>query len=477
LVSRDAIGSWSIGGGNESLGIVQRAFACFRKALPAMTTDQPVATAEAVTLAPSVLPPGVRERIFLYLGVLIVLLALGSPTGGLFDIPISFFLKNKLNLEAHETAVFRLVAGIPLYLSFVFGFIRDTWNPLGMRDRGFMFLFGAATAGLYVIFAFVPVTYAELLIAVLLLTTSFLFVASAQNGLTSMLGQQHAMSGQISAVWNIFLSIPTVVALLIGGSLSNMLEHETTNGAARILFLVGAAIMVVVAAYAVWKPKSVYDNIVNEQDPVPQPIADIKRLVRHWPIYPALLIWFLWNFAPGAVTPLQYYLQNTLHGEDAQWGQWNAIFAGSFIPTFMLFGVLCRKYPLKTLLLWGTVVAVPQLVPLLFIHSITGALIAAVPIGLMGGVATASYLDLIIRSCPRGLQGTMLMMSGGLNVVVSRFGDVLGTTLYDYYGGFSACVIAITIVYALILPCLLLIPKRLIATADGQIPEGGFTAD
>jgi hypothetical protein len=46
------------------------------------------------------------------------------------------------------------------------------------------------------------------------------------------------------------------------------------------------------------------------------------------------------------------------------------------------------------------------MVPLLFIHSMTGALIAAVPIGLMGGVATAAYLDLIIRSCPRGLQGT-----------------------------------------------------------------------
>ena len=55
----------------------------------------------------------------------------------------------------------------------------------------------------------------------------------------------------------------------------------------------------------------------------------------------------------------------------------------------------------------------PQLVPLLFIHSVTGALIAAAPIGLMGGVATAAYLDLMIRSCPRGLQGTMLMLSAG----------------------------------------------------------------
>ncbi len=89
----------------------------------------------------------------------------------------------------------------------------------------------------------------------------------------------------------------------------------------------------------------------------------------------------------------------------------------------------------------------------------------------MGGIATGAYLDLIIRSCPRGLQGTMLMMTGSLYFVVSRFGDVLGTRLYDHYGGFTVCVIAITSVYALILPTLLLAPGHLIATADGQAPE------
>ena len=41
-----------------------------------------------------------------------------------------------------------------------------------------------------------------------MLTTAFLFVASAENGLASTIGQQHAMSGQISAVWSIFASIP-----------------------------------------------------------------------------------------------------------------------------------------------------------------------------------------------------------------------------------------------------------------------------
>jgi MFS family permease len=404
---------------------------------------------------------------------LIVLLAFGGPSGGLIDIPISFFLKNRLHLTAHEVADFRLVAAIPLYLSFVFGFLRDMWNPLGMRDRGFMLLFGGISASLYVLFAFTPMTYAMLLVAVVILTASFLFVASAQNGLTSAIGQQHAMTGRVSAVWNVFLSIPTVGALLIGGKLSGLLEGESQDQAVRILFLAGAAIMAAIALYALWKPAAVFDNVSVETEV--DPMKDLARLMRHWPIYPALLIWLLWNFAPGSTTPLQYYLQNTLHATDAEWGEWNAIFAACFIPTYIVYGLLCRRFPLKTLLLCGTILAVPQMVPLLFIDTMTQALIAAVPIGLMGGLATGAYLDLIIRSCPRGLQGTTLMMSNSLYFVVVRFGDVLGTNLYDRYGGFTVCVIAITIVYALILPALLLVPKKLVATADGQAP--GWAVD
>ncbi len=434
-----------------------------------MTIDR--STTAPVAAAPADLPSSERHVIFLYLGVLIVLLAFGSPSGGLIDIPVSFFLKNRLQLTAHEVATFRLVAAIPLYLSFAFGFVRDTWNPFGMRDRGFMLLFGGATALLYVLCAFVPLAHATLLFAVVVLTASFLFVASAQNGLTSVIGQQHAMTGQVSAMWNVFLSIPTVGALLIGGKLSGLLEERNPDQAVRILFLAGAAIMAVIALYALWKPAEVFDNVRVENGTGRHPIRDLKRLVRHWPIYPAMLIWLLWNFAPGSATPLQYHLQNALHATDAQWGEWNAIFAASFIPTFIVYGLLCRRFSLRRLLVWGTVLAVPQMVPLLFIDTMTQALAAAVPMGLMGGVATGAYLDLIIRSCPRGLQGTTLMMSNSLYFVVMRFGDVLGTNLYDHYGGFAVCVVAITLVYALILPSLLLVPKDLIATADGSAPS------
>jgi hypothetical protein len=56
--------------------------------------ERPDAAAEAVAIAPATLSRVVRQRIFLYLGVLIVLLAFGSPYGGLIDIPISFFLQS-----------------------------------------------------------------------------------------------------------------------------------------------------------------------------------------------------------------------------------------------------------------------------------------------------------------------------------------------------------------------------------------------
>src|SRR5689334_2957728 len=99
-----------------------------------------------VALGPVLPSAPVRQRIFIYLSVLIFLFSFGSPAGGLIDIPVSFILKNRLHLEAHEVAHFRLIAAVPLYFSFIFGLVRDLWSPLRRGDRGHMLVFGTATA-------------------------------------------------------------------------------------------------------------------------------------------------------------------------------------------------------------------------------------------------------------------------------------------------------------------------------------------
>ncbi|HXQ46940.1 MAG TPA: MFS transporter [Caulobacteraceae bacterium] len=433
--------------------------------------------ADTIAVEPTPLSASVRSRILIYLGVLLLLMSFGGPGGGLIGLPISFFMKNKLHMSAHAIANFHLFTGIPAYLAFLFGFVRDRWSPFGRRDRGYLMLFGGLCALLYAAFAFAPLSSLPVLLgALLLLACSYLFVLSAYNGLSATVGQQHVMPGQVSVVVNVVGSLPGIAALIAGGLLSDQLEGRSGPVAARVLFLTGAAIMAAIALFGVMRPKAVYDNLHTELRPKTNPLTEFARLLRYWPVYPALLIWGLWSFAPGSATPLQFFMQNELHSNDAAWGYWNAIFAASFIPTFLLYGWLCQRVSLRPLLWWGTIIGIPQMIPLAFIHSTTGALIAAAPIGLMGGLCTAAYTDLLIRSCPRGLQGTMLMASSSLYAIAVRFGDVLGTNLYDRFKNFNVCVIAITVVYASILLVLLVVPKRLTTTADGETPEGGAFA-
>jgi hypothetical protein len=61
----------------------------------------------------------------------------------------------------------------------------------------------------------------------------------------------------------------------------------------------------------------------------------------------------------------------------------------------------------------------------------------------------------------------MLLVVATTYYVAGRFGDVWGTELYDFNGGLVTTVVATTIVYALILPVLLLAPKHFTSTADG----------
>ena len=467
-----------------------------------MTVDTPNAV-NGSAITPIHVSARGRASIMTYMSGLILLMGLGVPYTGLIGLPVTFFLKNRLHLSAHDLASFQVWAGIPLYLSFVFGFIRDRWSPLGRRDRGYMILFGPLTALVFVIMAFSPVSYGTLLVGVLALTCVYLLVHSASGALASLIGQQYAMSGQMSTVLNLIVLIPAGLGFFLGGRLSEQLESQNAATASRVLFLTGAAIMLAVSLYGLWKPRVVFEKLNDNDGPKLNVFADIARLLKWWPMYPAMFIWMLWSFSPGSVTVLQYYLSNTLHANDTQFGNWNALFAAAFLPTFLVYGYLCQKVALRGLLWWGTIIGIPQMIPLIFVHTVTSALWLAAPIGLMGGICSAAYIDLLIRSCPPGLQGTVMTLATTGYYIAVRFGDLLGTAVYQNYliylrpltrmfgfgwvggpvqnghGGFIVCAILTTLVYAMIIPILLTVPKRLIDKRDGQVvlePEAALPA-
>ncbi|HEY2751499.1 hypothetical protein [Phenylobacterium sp.] len=415
------------------------------------------------------LPAARRLRLLLYAGVPILIINFAAPYLGLIGLPITFFLKNRLHLTANATAQFNLIISIPLFVGFVFGFIRDRWSPFGAGDRGHLVVFGLASAAIYAVMAFIEPTYSVLLVGVFLVSSLMQFTAGAASGLSAAIGRHHAMTGQMSTISNVATLGPQVMAMLAGGILSGLLEGAGAVTAARVLFLLGAALMLAMTAFGAFGPKQLFDDALAGAEPQRLTLgADVMRLLRTWAIYPVIVIQLLWQFGPGANLALQYHMANELHATDGQVGAFFAIFYAGFLPVYGLYAWLAQRLKLGTLLWIGAVLAVPQMISLLFISSAQTALLAAIPMGLLGGIGQAAFTDLAMRSCPKGLEGTMMMLFLSLYWISSRFGDLWGANLYEHHGGYNTTLWVTTAVYAAILPVLLLVPKRIKATIDAR---------
>jgi hypothetical protein len=398
-----------------------------------------------------------------YFGLLALLVNLVNP-GFLLDIPTSYMLKNILHSTASQIAEFRLLTGIPFYLGFVFGMVRDLWNPFDRRDPGYFRLFVPVMALVLAWMGFSRTAYAGLLIGMLLAMISYSFLFAAYQGLMALIGQEALMSGRMSALSNIFLFLPVGAAYFASGF---MTEHLTP----RQVFLIVVALTATLSVFGFWKPRSVFKHAYdNPHAKGTNFFGDVRRLLKHRAIYPVVLINLLWNFTPGSFTPMQFFLTDQLHASDAIYADFTGLYNLFFLPPILLYGFLCTKFPPRKLLLWSVIIGVPQFIPMAFIHTGRQALMMAVLIGLMGGLANAACIDIAIRACPPGLQGTLMMMIAATFALSSRGGDVLGSWLYGLSPkyGFQYCVIAITVTYSLILPVIPFIPKGITATADGE---------
>ena len=86
----------------------------------------------------------------------------------------------------------------------------------------------------------------------------------------------------------------------------------------------------------------------------------------------------------------------------------------------------------------------------------------------MGAIATAAYYDLLIRACPKKLEGTLMMIAVTGFWVIGKWGDVLGSKMYHMWG-YMPCVIATTAVYAAILIVLMFLPKSITDDKEEQV--------
>jgi hypothetical protein len=102
------------------------------------------------------------------------------------------------------------------------------------------------------------------------------------------------------------------------------------------------------------------------------------------------------------------------------------------------------------------------------VQSPASAIVVAVLNGLLGGFPTAAYTDLIMRSCPKGLEGSGMMLAFiTTSATASNAGNLLGSWIYSK-GGFTPAVIITTLATALIIPMLWWVPAEVTVGREGD---------
>ncbi len=402
---------------------------------------------------------GTSSAIVGYFLILFLAGGLGAPTG-IAAIPIGYFLKDNLHLSPVDLALFVAIAGAPAYFGFLPGFLRDRFRPRVMGDRAYLLVGAIMALVAYLYLGVASIDYATLLYATLIAGIAYLIVIAGAQALMTGVAQAHLMTGRLSVVSGVATYMPAVISALLGGWL-------VAHVPARVTFLLAACVTALIAAQAFWRQRAV---IAFEQTKsgAETGMAALWRLARYRPIWPAAAIFFLWNFGPGWGTPMFYHLTETVRVSSLLFGTFTAVQWLFFIPSAMFYAPLCRRFTLTSLLWWGTLVAILQGPIMFFAQSPASAIAVAVLYGLFGGFPTAAYVDLIMRSCPKGLEGTgmMLAVTTALSVA-SNSGNLLGSWIYSK-GGFASAVIITTLATALIVPMLCWVPDGITSTRDGE---------
>ncbi len=411
-------------------------------------------------------------RIFGYFAPLTLLVTLISPNGNLADIAVTFMLKDRLHASATQVSLFRLIVTLPLLASVFIGLARDHWNPLGRRDRGHILIFATLTAAAYAAMSLASLSYASLVAGVLAANILMLFVNGAHQGLLALIGQENRMSGRLAVVWNTVAYVPVVGGSFLGGVFAERVSPAAT-------FMILGAASGLLALFALWKPAAVFDHAYDQPAAKAGRLwADVRRLLRSRAIYAPILLPFLYNFTPGFVTPLQFHITNELHASPSVYGEFVSLYFVGFTPFFLLYGWLLSRVSFRLLLWVGLAIAGPNLAILPFVRSAGVLLAIAAPMGAFAAIGWCAICDLAIRSCPRGLQGTLMLLTGAAGVLGYRFSDVLGARLYDIApaSGFTFGIGISVISSLLCLPVILLVPRDVMQIREGVGPTAADVA-
>ena len=341
----------------------------------------------------------------------------------LTEIPLRLLLKNELGLDPQRLAEFILVAQIPIYIKPLAGILVDAIPFFGTRRRHYL-LWGLALGALaWLALAMVPRTYVSMVIAYFFVCIFLTLNSTVLGGLMVEVGKEKFITGKLSAQRHGIVRFTEAITGPLAGRLAERPFMQTMGISAFLQMLFWP----VVYFYLKEKPTAKVDT-----EALGAVKGQVRTLLTARDLWAAAGLVILVIAAPGFETPKLYMQQNVLGFDGPFIGDLKFISSVSAVVAAVIYGIACRRIPLRKLLAISILVHAVMTLLYLFYRSKTSAIIIECLESATLVLAFLPLYDLAARATPKGSEalGYSVMMS--VWNFTKNFSDFVGASMVTH---------------------------------------------
>jgi len=334
----------------------------------------------------------------------------------LLDLPIRHLLKDELHVSQSQMAMLFGIGALAWYVKPLAGLLVDSVALFGTRRRHYLIVSTLAVSALWLLLGIVSHSYSLLLVTVVAMQFMLVIGSTALGGFLVEKGKLLGAEGRLVSC-RIFVEDACV---LVAGPLAGYLAGLPFGTAA----LIGAAIAAMTApivAGCVAEPVQEERKVVKAR-PL---FRDLRLALNSRAMWLVAILSLVSNIPQSFGTPLYFYQKNVLTLSDVQIGSLTAVGGIGGLLASIFYQYLCRKLPVKGLLILGTLGPSVGILAYLFYTSVPAALIVELLGGFVFGIGTLAFMQSAVISTlvPSAAFGFALLMSA------SNAGDAIGDVL------------------------------------------------
>lgn len=407
--------------------------------------------------------------IVIIVGVLATTLAQPQVLG---RIPLQNLLKNELHVSRSQNAAFFFWIGLAWYFKPFAGIFTDAFPIRGSRRKSYILLGTTLAVASWIALAFAPHEYTAMLAVTIIINAFMVISSTVVGGYMVETAQATAGSGRLTAIRQFVQSICSIVSGKASGKLAAKPFGFTTGACAGIMFL-----LVPAALLFLHERKTQIDR----RELLHNAEKQLVRIANARTMWAAAGLMALFYLAPGFATAIFYKQQNELHLTTSNQGTLASLAGITGVAAAIGYGFICRRYNLRTLLIWSMLAGTAANLGYLYYTSWTRAVIIDCFNGFGYTLAELALMDLAVRATPAGSEGMgfSLMMSVrnlalfGTDWFGSKLLDgfhVPFTRLPDVHVPFNWLVIANSATTAITVPLVFLLPAIIVSRKDAEAP-------